>query len=475
MQGKERFIPLNFHIFFDKLKIAKNMNHKFKKTILLLGDIFILYSSLYLTLFLRYLEPVSLSKWQNHFWPFSFIFPVWIIIFYISDLYNLHLAINNPDFFKRTIRASGIASLLSIAFFYADPYIQISPKTNLLIYVFVFIFLFILWRRFFNWSLKSYLPKNKIAFIGKNDLVNELINIFKKNPHLGIKVSLITNDYEKQMDGIKTISDINNLDKDIKERNINTIVLASDPHQSEKLRSALFKCLPLNISFINISDFYENITGKVPLNSLNKMWFLEKLSKEKKEWEILIKRFFDFLGALFLLFLTAPFWPLIAIIIKLESKGPVFIKMKRAGKNNKAFKMLKFRSMREEGNKRTPTIKNDPRITKFGAFMRKTRIDEIPQIINILINDMSFVGPRPERPELIKDLEKLIPFYNERTLVKPGVTGWDQVSGEYHSPSLEDSLKKLQYDLFYIKNRSLYLDLSIILKTIKTVLSRKGI
>ncbi len=451
------------------------MNHKFKKIILILGDISVLYSALYLTLLLRYLRPVSIETWQTHFWPFSLAFIAWLIIFYISDLYNLYLAVNDSDFFNRTIRAGFIAALLSIAFFYANPNIKISPKTNLLIYVFVFTFLFILWRRFFNWSLKSYLPKNKIAFIGKNNLVNELINTLRKNPQLGIKVALLAGNYENQMDGIKIIKDINNLDKIIKEKNINEIVLASNPQESDKLRSALFKCLPLKINFINISDFYESITGKVSLESLSQMWFLEKLNKGKREWQDLFKRFYDFVMALILLIISAPFWPFIALLIKAESKGPVFIKMKRAGQNGTPFKMLKFRTMREEGNMRTPTIKNDPRITKFGGFMRKTRIDEIPQIINILLNDMSFVGPRPERPELIQNLEKLIPFYNERTLVKPGVTGWDQVSGEYHSPSLEDSLKKLQYDLFYVKNRSLYLDLSIILKTIKTVLGRKGI
>jgi len=130
--------------------------------------------------------------------------------------------------------------------------------------------------------------------------------------------------------------------------------------------------------------------------------------------------------------------------------------------------------MREENNARNMTLENDPRITKFGSLMRKTRIDEIPQVINILKGEMSFVGPRPERPTLIKKLELKVPFYNERMLVKPGATGWDQISGEYHSPSYEDTMKKLQYDLYYIKNRSIYLDLSIILKTIATILSQGG-
>lgn len=130
--------------------------------------------------------------------------------------------------------------------------------------------------------------------------------------------------------------------------------------------------------------------------------------------------------------------------------------------------------MREDGNNRSMTIEGDKRITKFGSFLRKTRLDEIPQILNIIKGEMSFIGPRPERPEIVSDLEYQIPFYKTRLLIKPGITGWDQVSGKYHSPSLEDTLEKLQYDLFYLKHRSFYLDLIITLKTIATMLSREG-
>lgn len=130
--------------------------------------------------------------------------------------------------------------------------------------------------------------------------------------------------------------------------------------------------------------------------------------------------------------------------------------------------------MKTEGNDGTPTKEGDKRVTSFGNFLRKTRLDEIPQVLNILKGEMSFIGPRPERPEIVSDLEHQIPFYKTRLLIKPGITGWDQVSGVYHSPSLEDTLEKLQYDLFYLKHRSLYLDLAIILKTIATVITRKG-
>ena len=163
------------------------------------------------------------------------------------------------------------------------------------------------------------------------------------------------------------------------------------------------------------------------------------------------------------------------LAIKIDSPGPIIFKQIRVGKNGKNFKFLKFRTMRVEDNTFKPTTTNDKRITRFGKFMRQTRIDELPQLINVLKGEMSFVGPRPERPELIKNLSQNIPFYNIRNLIKPGITGWDQISGEYHSPSIEDTYKKLQYDLYYIKNRSTYLDISIIHKTIRTALGREGL
>jgi len=410
------------------------MHNKAKKIILLLGDIIILYLTLYLTLLVRYWQLPSSQAWQNHFWPFSIIFLGWLLIFYISNLYNLHLAVNNAKFFGLTARSLIIAGLLSAAFFYLNPQIGIAPKTNLVIYIFIFVFLFYFWRQLFNWLLKSYLPKNNIAIIGLNNQVKELARELGQNPHLGLNIALIIDD--------KTLQ--NNKDY---QTNVVQPSLALD----EKELSSEQKTLA------DISIIYS-------INQLK-----EKITEKK-----ITKRTYDILFSFLIFLLTSIFWILIGLIIKLESKGPIFFKQTRTGQNNQPFTMIKFRTM-SVSNDLSPTKDRDTRITRFGRFLRKTRIDELPQVLNILTGSMSFVGPRPERPELIKQLEKNIPFYGERMLVKPGLTGWDQISGEYHSPSQEDSLKKLQYDLFYIKNRSVYLDLSIILKTIATVLSKGGI
>ncbi|MDD4900569.1 MAG: sugar transferase [Patescibacteria group bacterium] len=448
------------------------MNNNFKKIALLIGDVAILYFSLYLTLMARYWGGYSEKIWSNHFWPFTAIFILWLIVFYISNLYSLNLAVNNLKFYQSAGRAILISGLISAAFFYLLPQIGIAPKRNLFIFIIVFAALFYLWRNFYNWSLKSYLPKNNIGIVGYNNLVAEIIKEFKQKPHLGFNINFIVDDKNpKNGPEIKLISELENL---ISRGGLDAIILSQDPHQSENLRIALFNCLRHRVNYVSLPDFYETITGKVPLDNINQMWFLENLNENKKIWFDRLKIIYDFIFALIILIITLPFWLIIAIAIKLESRGPIFFIMDRAGHNNKIFRLIKFRTMREEGNDRSPTRARDSRITKFGRFLRKTRIDELPQVINILRGEMSFVGPRPERPELSETLEKQIPFYGQRTLVKPGLTGSDQISGEYHSPSEADSLKKLQYDLFYIKNRSVYLDLSILLKTVATVLSSKG-
>jgi lipopolysaccharide/colanic/teichoic acid biosynthesis glycosyltransferase len=186
------------------------------------------------------------------------------------------------------------------------------------------------------------------------------------------------------------------------------------------------------------------------------------------------KRGLDVVVALSGLLLSLPFWPFLFLAIKLSSTGPVFFKQRRLGREGKLFTLLKFRTMRTEQNDFAPTAHGDPRITLVGKILRGSRLDELPQLFNILLGDMSFVGPRPERPELAEELAREIPFYYQRLLVKPGLTGWDQVSGEYHSASVDDTYKKLQYDLYYLKNMSPLLDLSIFLKTIMTVLMRIG-
>ncbi len=453
-----------------------------KKYGLLMGDIIILYVSLFLTLKVRYINYTDKSftmLWEQHFWPFTALFLLWAIIFYINNLYDLSLAVNNFNFYARTAAALIIGFLLGSAFFYFTPGIEIAPKRNLLIFTVITALFFFFWRHVYNFILEAYLPKSRVAVIGLNERVKELIKYFNDKPHLGNRIYFIfydQNNLNKEgLFNVKIVNDINKIKEAIVKERISTVVLTEDIHRSAELRSYLLKCLHLKVDFISLPNFYEKITGKVPVESINQMWFLENLKEGGKLWYDKLKRISDLFIAFFIFIFTFPAWLFIGLIIKLENSGPVFFRQPRVGKNNKIFYLIKFRSMfNNSTDSLRPTVPNDPRITKFGRFIRKTRIDEIPQVINILKGEMSFIGPRPERPELIENLQRAIPFCGERTLVLPGVSGWDQVCGEYHSPSKNDTLKKLQYDLFYIKNRSIFLDLLIALRTIRTVLSRGG-
>ncbi len=451
------------------------MSNRFKNFLILLGDLIVMQLALFLTLWLRYLTLPGAETYQKLWESFLVVFVFWLIAFYISNLYDLRQAVNNAQFFQRVGQSFIIAALLSIVYFYLFPHDKLTPKTNLAIFIVVFAALFIIWRRSLNSLLKSYLPRVNLAIIGQNHLVEEISAELKQKPQLGFSLSFILDEKtnSKELNGTPIFSNLNDLPALIEKRKINNVILATAP-DSQELRALLFECLPLKITFINLVDFYENIAGKIPLEEINKMWFLENLNEGNKRDFDLFKRTSDLILSLLIFLVSLIFWLIIGLIVKLESRGPVFFLETRTGERGKNFRIIKFRTMKTENNDHSPTAVNDSRITRFGSFLRKTRLDEIPQVLNIIRGEMSFVGPRPERPELITELEKQIPFYRERMLVKPGVTGCDQISGEYHSPSFADTMKKLQYDLYYVKNRSIYLDLSIILKTISTVLSRAG-
>jgi exopolysaccharide biosynthesis polyprenyl glycosylphosphotransferase len=423
-----------------------------------------LHLALFLTLIARYGNSNWMEKWNSHWPKFIAVFIFWLLGLYLNNFYNLNLRANSRKFFRALGSTAIFSSFLSIIYFYLATETDITPKTNLLIFFGFFSVLLIAWRQIYHLILSSVIVRENLALIGFNHKTEKLLEEIRKNPGAGYGTALIF----KSAEEIKSLTNI------IKDKNIKTIVICDDFGQSETLREALFTCLNLNLNFFNYPDFYEYLSGKVPVETIDANWFLENIKEGDKAYFNSLKNVVDFVAALLILIISLPFWPFIALIVKLESRGPVFFKQVRTGRHEHKFMMLKFRTMKEGDNNRAMTLEGDKRITRFGNFLRKTRIDEIPQIINILKGDMSFIGPRPERPEFIATLEKEIPFYKTRLLVKPGLSGWDQVSGEYHSPSSDDTLKKLQNDLFYIKNRSLYLDGIIVLKTMAAVLSRGG-
>jgi len=451
-----------------------------RKFLLFASDLAILYISLVLTLFLRYRENFS-YQYELHLYPFAFIFVFWLLVFYIANLYEARLLRNNIFFYSTLSQAIAIAAVVSVLFFYIIPLYGITPKTNLLVFVLIFTGIEFLLRYLLN-SLFEKGFKRSVLIVGANLQALELAKFIKENSHLGYELAYVIDlapdtrdEIDNELEKFDIIRGIGNLGDAIKNKNIDTVVLSPEAYKTPEVIDVFYKFLGSKITFENLSFLYERLTGKIPLGAIDQVWFLENLSESNKKFFEITKRVIDIVSAFILAVPALILLPFIALVIKLTSPGSLIYRQKRVGRLGKTFNMIKFRSMRSDAEKETGAvwaIENDIRITKVGKFLRKTRLDELPQIWNILKGEMSLVGPRAERPEFNKQLRH-VPFYEERYLVKPGLTGWAQINFRYGA-SLSDAEEKLKYDLYYIKNRSLILDLGIILKTIRIILQREG-
>ena len=311
--------------------------------------------------------------------------------------------------------------------------------------------------------------KERVVFVGENDYTQDLLESVKKDGQYVFAASLNNTDMKA-------------LGKEIvemyKTKKFDVLVdftdkLLGDP----KLTGKLLQYKLEGLQYYNYLEFYETYENKLPISHLSPKWFLENTGFEiyHNNFNLKAKRLLDLFFAMLIGIFAAPVIILAAIIVKLESKGPVFFIQERIGEGNRKFNIVKFRSMTTDAEKNGPqwASKNDNRVTKFGKIMRATRIDELPQLWNVLRGEMSFVGPRPEREFFIQQLEKEIPYYNLRHTVKPGLTGWAQVMYPYGA-SVEDAYRKLQYDLYYIKHHSIPFDVKVLLKTVTIVIFGKG-
>lgn len=255
------------------------------------------------------------------------------------------------------------------------------------------------------------------------------------------------------------------------------IIVALPPPLPEALVQKLMELRLSGLPVYDLADFYEHSWSKVPIFHLHDGWFVFSHGFDllQNPLGLRTKRVLDVVFSLFLLILFMPVIGLIAILTKLDSSGPIIYRQSRAGEGGRTFTIYKFRSMRADAEKNGAqwASTNDARVTRVGRILRITRLDELPQLVNVIRGDMSFIGPRPERPEFNRELEQVIPYYELRNLVKPGITGWAQVMYLYGA-SIEDAREKLQYDLYYIKNYSLLLDVSILFKTLRVVFLGKG-
>ncbi len=434
---------------------------RIRQFILLIGDLILCYLSLFITVIIGFWGTFNWEIYAKHTLPFSLIFFFWLVVLYIFGLYDLDLIRPKVEFLLRLGETFIISLLIGATFFYTVPFFKITPKTNLLIEIAIFTFFVFLWRKLFC-SLFSSFYRQNIAFLGKNSLAGKMAEKFGNQPQLGYNP-------------IGFIDIKKDLLRQLKNKKIDTLAITDDISQNPRLVEQLYNSLPLKINLIDFSEIYEVIFRKIPIDFIDYNWFLKNLREGKKRIYDNIKRIEDIILGSLITILTSPLWLIFSLLIKMEDKGPVFYRQKRVGKNKEVFWLWKFRSMRPDSEKEGAkwADKKDNRVTKIGSFLRKSHLDEIAQMINVIKGDLSMVGPRPERPVFVKKLEKEIPHYHLRHIIKPGFTGWAQVNFRYARTVL-DSHEKFQYDLYYLKNRSFSLDLSCLLKTFYLFFKRES-
>ena len=425
-----------------------------RRFLLIASDIALLYLSLLATVYFRLGEKFDWIELYEHILPFSVLYFFWLIIFYIFGLYELNTIRTKDAFYAKIIGALFAALAIGLSFFYLFPISAVTPKTNLILNILIFAVLLFIWRSVFLALFSSRLI-TRLAVVGEQNQAQKLEKEISSRPYLGYKVIAL----EKDKD----------LPNQIKEKRVDIILVPPDLAFDSKLINNLYQCLPSGVKFLDWTRAYEIITEKIPVSFVNHIWFLENLGESQKIFYNKLKIALDIIFAGIILTATLPLWLLISASIKLEDGGGVIYSQKRIGKNGKSFLLLKFRSMVQGAEKETGPLwaaPKDNRATKVGAILRKTHFDELPQMLNVLKGDISLVGPRPERPEFVRQLEKEIPHYRLRHIIKPGFTGWAQIKFRY-GRSVMDSQEKFQYDLYYLKNMSLLLDLGILLKTLQ--------
>lgn len=400
---------------------------------------------------------------------------------YYNDLYNLKITDKLNELGVRLIQALGAAAIILAIIYIVFPNVVITQGIFLVSMALV-IMLIVSWRIGYTFILNHGFFNEKIILIGESAIAQEIYQQINEKRDCGYQiVSIISNEGWNLcsetssakficIDSYESICDIA-LSSGVKK-----VIVALKEKRGALPVKELLLCRVNGIEILDGNSFFEMLSGKLIVDQIDPSWLIFSNGFRKTWFKRFVKRTFDLIISLCMIIVLAPFLLLIAIIIKVESKGPVLFSQERVGQNHKSYMVHKFRSMRVDAEKDTGPVwaqLNDNRITRVGKFIRKWRIDEIPQLWNILKGEMSFVGPRPEREYFVKQLTATIPYYSERFTVKPGLTGWAQVSYGYGA-SVQDAIEKLNYDLFYIKNLSILMDLMIVAKTVKTVLFGKG-
>lgn len=446
-----------------------------QKLLLLLGDILIVDLSVVLAHFLRLKKHLIFTDWNRRLVTLVFLLVIYIISFYIFDLYNVRQKFRRIRTVVLVFGSLILVALITTVFFYIFPY-RVGRGIFLISLVPIAV-LITTWRWFFFLVFRLTVPQRNVLIVGISKKARDLGAFLDKNDEYRV-IGFISEKRPKEGElGSKLWGDAKSLKKLVYDYNVHDIVLASEPVGDRKMIRALMNCKLWGVKITDTARFYEHLLNKLPVKDIDEEWVLksEGFNYVGSRMYDRIKRLMDLAISLLILIVTVPVGVIIALGIKLNSKGPVFFNQERVGKHYKPFKLLKFRTMILNSEDGVPqwAEKNDLRVTGFGRILRKMRMDELPQLLNVMKGQMSLIGPRPEREYFVNKLINDVPYYSLRFSVKPGLTGWAQVNYRYGA-SVEDAIEKLQYELYYIKNMSILLDLRIILKTFRIMLFGLG-
>lgn len=411
----------------------------------------------------------------------------WIFIFVISGLYKkLYLTSRLDEFFK-VFKSTSIGALLLYFVWDYGEEASFTIDRSIILFYWAFVFVLTASNRFIIRTVQRVYAQHgkglhRTIIIGTGNNAKVAYDDLIRNKTLGMQVLGYIQVNGKAVNpatGIleeEVIGHLDNITEIIESRQIQDVLVAIEPDRRKDLIEVISKVDHPDITLKLLPDFYQLVSGLNKTNQIFGMPLIEISPEPMPLWEKMVKRLVDIVVSLVVLILTLPFLSIIALMIKLDSFGSIIYKQRRVGRGGKPFTMLKFRTMYTDAELKTgPTWakENDPRITKIGYWLRKLRLDEIPQLINVLRGSMSLVGPRPERPHFVDQFKIQIPLYTRRLRVRPGITGWAQIKWKYDS-SLDDVKEKTKYDLFYVENISLKMDMKILIITILTMLKGKG-
>lgn len=464
------------------------MSKKIEKILILLIDFICINLAWYI-----YYQFRVQTRWfgiltaPEFFIPMFVIYFYWLLLFTFVGMYRTWFASSRFDEISLLFKTSFVGIFILFFLIFIDDYVHgVGSATRILIFVYWGLFLvFVGTGRVFirsfqrNLLIKGIGRKNTLI-VGINSKATEVHHQLFKHQALGLDVvgyvSVSKSSLSATFNDVQIAGSIKDIEELIDRNNAKEIIIALEKDERDYLIEIIAKCESRNVGLKIVPDLYEILSGQARTAQIYGIPLIDIIPQLMPEWEKKIKRIIDIIVSLIIIIITLPAIVISSIAIVLESKGGIFFKQDRCGINGKVFKIYKFRSMKKDAEKNTGPVwsqKDDPRITKVGKFIRKVRIDEIPQMLNVLKGEMSIVGPRPERPFFVEKLSEEIPYYKRRLKVRPGITGWAQVKHKYDE-TIEDVKIKLRYDLFYIENMSLRMDFKILFRTVFVVLLGKG-